>query len=92
VITRFLLAMLSFYRRWLSTAVHALAPGGCRFVPTCSEYAAQAIAIHGPLKGLWLAVLRILRCNPLARGGLDQVPPKAGAGAISPHLPHEPLP
>ena len=89
VVTRILLAMLAFYRRWLSPAIHSLNPGsGCRYVPTCSEYAATAIAIHGPLRGIFLAFWRILRCNPFARGGLDPVPPLA----ISRSFPREPLP
>jgi len=76
--TYVLLASLAFYRRWLSPAVHALSPGGgCRYVPTCSEYAQVAIATHGPARGVWLALMRLLRCHPFARGGLDQVPPRA---------------
>ena len=86
--TRILLATLAFYRRWLSPALHSLNPGGCKYLPTCSEYASQAIAMHGPLKGSALALWRLLRCNPFARGGLDLVPP---AHATT-HLPHEPLP
>jgi hypothetical protein len=87
--TRILLAILAAYRRWLSPALHALSPGGgCKFLPTCSEYASQAIALHGPLKGVCLALWRLLRCHPFTRGGLDQVP----ALRISHHLPHEPLP
>jgi putative membrane protein insertion efficiency factor len=86
--TRILLATLAFYQRWISPAVHSLTPGGCRFQPTCSEYAAVAIATHGPLRGTGLAIWRLLRCHPFARGGLDPVPP---AAAPSP-LPHEPLP
>ncbi|HEV2325697.1 MAG TPA: membrane protein insertion efficiency factor YidD [Terracidiphilus sp.] len=73
--TRLLLATLAFYRRWMSPAMHAVFPGGCRYVPTCSEYAAVAIATHGPLRGSGLALWRILRCHPFARGGLDPVPP-----------------
>ena len=83
-----LLSMLDLYRRWLSPAIHSLKPGGCRYVPTCSEYASTAIAIHGPLRGVLLASWRLLRCNPFARGGLDQVPP----APISRHLHNEPLP
>jgi len=86
--TRILLAALAFYRRWLSPAVHSLGSGGCRFVPTCSEYASVAIATHGPLRGTALAIWRLLRCHPFSRGGLDSVPPVAASG----HLPHEPLP
>ena len=73
--TRMLLAILDFYQRWLSPALHTLNPGGCRFVPTCSEYAAVAIAIHGPVRGVVLSVWRLLRCHPFCRGGLDPVPP-----------------
>jgi uncharacterized protein len=88
MMTRFLLAALGFYRRWLSPAVHTLSPGGCRFQPTCSEYAAAAIAIHGPLRGSALAAWRLLRCHPFSRGGLDQVPP----AHIRQRVHHEPLP
>lgn len=86
--TRILLAMLAFYRRWLSPALHSLHPGGCKYLPTCSEYASMAIAVHGPLKGSGLALWRLLRCNPFARGGLDLVPPARAHARI----PHEPLP
>ncbi len=47
----------------------------CRFVPSCSQYAVEALKIHGPLKGLWLATWRILRCNPWGGHGYDPVPP-----------------
>jgi len=86
--TRILLATLALYRRWLSPALHSFGPGGCRFVPTCSEYAATAIATHGPLRGAALAGWRLLRCHPFSRGGLDQVPPVVAARPF----PHEPLP
>jgi putative membrane protein insertion efficiency factor len=92
MLTRILLAVLAFYRRWLSPAVHTLSPGGCRFQPTCSEYAQVAIAVHGPFRGVGLAFWRLLRCHPFARGGLDQVPPRRLADANSSHFPHEPLP
>jgi uncharacterized protein len=72
--TRLLLAILAFYKRWLSPALHAVSPGGCKFLPTCSEYAAAAIAIHGPLRGSALACWRLLRCHPFSPGGLDPVP------------------
>jgi uncharacterized protein len=73
--TRILLALIAFYRRWLSPALHVISHGGCRYLPTCSEYAAIAIATHGPLRGIRLALCRLLRCHPFARGGLDPVPP-----------------
>lgn len=86
--TWILLALIRVYQRWLSPALHALSPGGCKFLPTCSEYAAVAIATHGPLRGMGLAAWRLLRCHPFSRGGLDLVPP-----AVRAHdCPHEPLP
>lgn len=50
--------------------------GSCRYTPTCSQYAIEAIEIHGVLKGSALAVWRIMRCNPFSKGGYDPVPPK----------------
>ena len=47
----------------------------CRFYPTCSNYAIEAINIHGAIKGSWLAIKRIFRCNPFSKGGFDPVPP-----------------
>lgn len=48
----------------------------CRFNPTCSHYAIEAIMVHGTVKGCWLAMKRILKCHPLHDGGSDPVPPK----------------
>jgi uncharacterized protein len=73
--TRLLLALIAFYRRWLSPPLHAISHGGCKFLPTCSEYAATAITTHGPLRGSALAAWRLLRCHPFSPGGLDPVPP-----------------
>lgn len=50
----------------------------CRFYPTCSHYALEALDTHGALKGSWLALRRILRCHPWHPGGFDPVPPRAG--------------
>ena len=71
VIDRLLIVLLRGYKRWISPL---LGPR-CRFHPTCSEYAMQAIGRFGALKGGWLAVRRILRCHPLHPGGHDPVPP-----------------
>jgi putative membrane protein insertion efficiency factor len=49
----------------------------CRFTPTCSEYARQAVLTHGALKGAWLAIRRVTRCHPWHPGGHDPVPPKS---------------
>ncbi|WP_340112165.1 membrane protein insertion efficiency factor YidD [Maribellus mangrovi] len=57
-------------------AISPLTPASCRHIPTCSEYAVQAIKIHGPFKGFLLAVRRISRCNPWGTEGYDPVPPK----------------
>ncbi|MBR2589613.1 MAG: membrane protein insertion efficiency factor YidD [Clostridia bacterium] len=64
--------LIRFYQIFLSPLSH----GCCRFYPTCSAYALEAVEIHGALKGSWLAFKRILRCNPLFPGGYDPVPPK----------------
>jgi uncharacterized protein len=94
--TRILLGLLALYQRWLSPALHALGGGGgCRFVPSCSEYATIAIATHGPVRGSGLAIWRLLRCHPFCRGGLDPVPSlrkhTQSNGNNADHLPHEPL-
>lgn len=64
-------APIRVYRKFISP----IKPATCRFYPTCSAYALEAIEIHGPLKGSWLAAKRIARCHPFNLGGLDPVPP-----------------
>ncbi|GAA1506244.1 membrane protein insertion efficiency factor YidD [Nocardioides humi] len=50
----------------------------CRYYPSCSAYAVEALRVHGALRGSWLAVRRLLRCHPWAPGGVDHVPPRRG--------------
>ncbi|HSZ63401.1 MAG TPA: membrane protein insertion efficiency factor YidD [Terriglobales bacterium] len=63
------LALLQLYKRWISPAL----PPSCRYVPTCSEYAMEAVERYGALRGGLLALWRLLRCHPFAKGGLDPV-------------------
>jgi putative membrane protein insertion efficiency factor len=71
---RLLLAMLALYRYWVSPAIHTLFPASCKYHPTCSRYASEAIEIHGALRGSWMAMRRLMRCHPFSRGGFDPVP------------------
>lgn len=65
-----LLALVGCYRAFISP----LFPPSCRYVPTCSEYALEAIGKYGALKGGWLTAKRICRCHPFREGGYDPVP------------------
>lgn len=66
-----LIGMVKFYRIFISPLKRY---GCCRYTPTCSQYAIEALKKYGPLKGSCLAVWRILRCNPFSKGGYDPVP------------------
>jgi putative membrane protein insertion efficiency factor len=74
-----LLTLIGGYRRFVSP----LMPARCRFAPSCSAYAFEAVQEHGALRGSWLAVRRVGRCNPFHRGGFDPVPPGRRAGRLS---------
>ncbi len=65
---------LLFLLRGYKFAVSPMFPAACRYVPTCSEYAQEAVEIHGALRGSALAIWRVLRCHPFVRGGYDPVP------------------
>ncbi|HIK32081.1 MAG TPA: membrane protein insertion efficiency factor YidD [Oscillatoriales cyanobacterium M59_W2019_021] len=69
---QFLLFLVRVYRAFISP----LFPPSCRFHPTCSQYALQAIDRFGPWQGGWMSIRRILRCHPLNPGGYDPVPPR----------------
>ena len=67
---KFVTSAIRFYQRQISP----LSPPRCRYIPTCSEYALEAVEKYGAVKGSWLAAKRILRCNPFHKGGYDPVP------------------
>lgn len=71
---RILIAVVRFYR----AAISPLLPAACRYTPSCSEYAVQALHRHGALKGTWLTIRRVARCHPFGGFGPDPVPPRPG--------------
>jgi uncharacterized protein len=88
LLQRSLIGAVRFYRRGISP----LKPPVCRFEPTCSAYTLEALERYGALRGTWLGVRRILRCQPFCRGGWDPVPDLPGdlrSGAASSDLDEE---
>jgi putative membrane protein insertion efficiency factor len=69
---RVLIKLIALYRYWLSPWLGQT----CRFHPSCSQYAAEAISAHGACRGVWLALRRVGRCHPFHAGGFDPVPPR----------------
>ena len=67
-----IIALIRFYQ----SAISPFTPSTCRFHPTCSHYFIEAVQIHGPLKGSYLGIKRILSCHPWGKTGYDPVPPK----------------
>ena len=80
--SKLFLGLVRLYRAVLSPMHHALVGPSCRFEPTCSAYAEEAIHTHGPARGAWLALRRLARCHPFARAGFDPVPPRADRPAV----------
>ncbi len=75
MVARILIAVIRFYQN----AISPLSPPSCRFNPSCSAYAREAIEVHGAMSGGWLALRRILRCHPWGGYGYDPVPRRNGA-------------
>jgi putative membrane protein insertion efficiency factor len=79
LVARALLLLLRIYQVFFS----ALMPSACKFYPSCSHYAADAVRIHGARGGSWLALRRVARCHPFTRGGVDLVPNAADFQVIN---------
>jgi uncharacterized protein len=79
--SRVLIAVLATYRRWISP----LMGPHCRFAPSCSAYAIEAIRTHGAMRGGWLAIKRVGKCQPFFTGGYDPVPAHASLTATGAH-------
>ncbi|MDM5210544.1 membrane protein insertion efficiency factor YidD [Peribacillus sp. NJ4] len=72
MLKKVLMGIIRFYQ----VAISPIKPPTCRFYPTCSHYGLEAINRFGPIKGSWLALIRILKCHPFHPGGIDLVPEK----------------
>jgi putative membrane protein insertion efficiency factor len=75
ILIKLLMGPVYFYKYVISP----MTPVSCRHIPSCSQYALEALEIHGPVKGIYLATIRILKCNPWGTHGYDPVPPKKQA-------------
>jgi uncharacterized protein len=73
-------ALIAGYQRWISPFLG----DRCRFYPSCSVYAKTAIEVHGAARGSWLAVRRLVKCQPFHPGGFDHVPPPTGRVKVRP--------
>ncbi len=72
ILSTILIIPVKFYQLFISPVL----PQTCRHVPTCSNYTIEALKVHGPIKGGWLSMKRIAKCNPWGTSGYDPVPPK----------------
>ncbi len=70
MLVKFFIALIRFYQ----AAISPYLPPSCRYTPTCSAYGIEALQKHGPFKGLWLTIKRVLSCNPWGGSGYDPVP------------------
>lgn len=76
IIKRFLSTILIIPVKFYQLFISPFLPKSCRHIPSCSNYTIEALKVHGPIKGLWLSIKRIARCNPWGTSGYDPVPPK----------------
>lgn len=84
-INRFLARPLIWLVRGYQLLVSPLLPPSCRYYPSCSAYAVEALRVHGLFRGSWLAARRLARCHPWTAGGVDHVPTAAGTRAVPDH-------
>ena len=80
--------LLALPIRFYRLVISPLTPASCRFEPSCSAYALEALQTHGPLKGLWLGLRRLARCHPWGGHGYDPVPPADQRCSHHAHEPH----
>jgi uncharacterized protein len=85
MVGRTLIAIIRLYQK----AISPLSPPSCRYTPSCSAYAREAIEVHGAVAGGWLALRRILRCHPWGGYGYDPVPARPAPSAAQPRVIHE---
>lgn len=83
-----LVALLRLYRTFVSPLYGQV----CRYHPSCSAYALEAVQVHGSVRGTWLAARRLGRCHPWAAGGYDPVPPRGGSSIRPPRARADDLP
>jgi putative membrane protein insertion efficiency factor len=81
-----------FYKSVVSPILHVFSPSQCLYLPSCSEYAYVALVRFGVFRGSWLALRRVARCHPFAKGGLDPVPNRSSDSASSVSISTDHLP